>query len=234
MSYLVFDIETAGKPWEEFDKNSKKIFKEWAKRESKGEDDLEKALEEVKKGFPLSPFLGEVVTISVLDDQGKGGVYFQAPGSDLKDFEEGDIKYRIGEEKDILEKFWDVARHYTRFVSFNGRGFDVPYLMTRSAIHKVKPTQNLMSNRYLSMQRGAQHIDLQDQLTFYGAIWRKPKLHFAVEAFGITSPKSGGMDGAEVPQAFRDGRYEEIARYCLADVEATLELYERWNEYMNI
>lgn len=232
-NYLVFDIETIGKPYDEFDEKSKEVFRDWAKRDSKTDEDLEKQLELVKEGLPLSPFLGEIVTIGVIDQEDKGGVYFQSPKTKIEDFEEGDVKYRVGDEKEILERFWDVARHYTTFVTFNGRGFDVPYLMIRSAVHGIRPSRDLMSNRYLSMQRGVAHVDLSDQLTFYGAMFRRPKLHFATQAFGITSPKQGDIEGKDVPKAYNDKRYEEIARYCMADVVATKELYENWEKYLN-
>lgn len=233
MEYLVFDIETIGMPYDEFDEKSKQIFHEWAERESRNKEDLERSLESIKEGLPLSPFLGEIVTIGLIDQNDKGGVYFQAPHGKVEDFEESEVKYRVGSEKDILEHFWDIARHYTTFVTFNGRGFDVPYLMIRSAVHGIRPSRDLMSNRYLSMQRGVRHVDLSDQMTFYGAIWKKPKLHFVTKAFGIESPKQGDIDGKEVPKAFHDKRYEEIARYCMADVVATKKLYEYWNKYLN-
>jgi len=35
------------------------------------------------------------------------------------------------------------------------------------------------------------------------------------------------MDGAGVEQAWREGRLDDIARYCLQDVRATAELYRR-------
>lgn len=235
MSYLVFDIETIGKPYEEFSEKSKDIFKEWAARNATSDEYFERELEAVKEGLPFSPFYGEVVSIAVLDGDGNGGVYFQAPEGDLEDWEDEDgIKYRVGGEADILERFWDVARHYDTFVTFAGRMFDAPYLLIRSAVHKIKPTKNLMSNRYLGMQRGAKHVDLADQLSFYGAMRRHPKLHFVTEAFGIESPKQDDMEGKEVPQAFRDKRYKEIAEYNFADVVATKEVYEIWSEYINM
>lgn len=233
MEYLVFDIETIGKPYDEFDEKSKEIFHEWAERESRNKEDLERSLQSIKDGLPLSPFLGEIVTIGLIDHNDKGGAYFQAPKNKVEDFEEGDVKYRVGSEKDILEHFWDIARHYTTFVTFNGRGFDVPYLMIRSAVHGIRPSRDLMSNRYLSMQRGVRHVDLSDQMTFYGAMWKRPKLHFVTKAFGIESPKQGDIDGKEVPKAFHAKRYEEIARYCMADVVATKKLYEHWDKYLN-
>lgn len=244
MSYLVLDIETIGQPYDSFDDKSKEIFKEWAERNAGSEGEMEQELENVKDNLVFSPFTGEIVSIAILDNEGKGAVYFQAPDSDLEDWEEdvplgegkgaAKAQYRVGSEKELLERFWEVAHHYTRFVTYNGRGFDAPYLMIRSAIHGIKPTRNLMGYRFLTGQRGVQHIDLADQLTFYGASRPMPKLHFATRAFGIESPKKGDIEGKEVPKAFSDKRYKEIAEYNFADVVATRELYEYWNEYLNI
>ena len=233
MDYLTFDIETIGKPWDEFDDTSKKIFKEWAQRSSKTDEDFDKAMENVKEGLPLSPFMGEIVAIASLDQDGRGAVYFQAPEEDIEDYEENDIKYRVGSEKDILDKFWELSRHYNNFVTFGGRGFDAPYLNIRSAVNGIKPMRNLLENRYLQYQRDAKHYDLVDMFNFYGAMWgRQPKLHFVAQAFGIKTPK-GGMDGKEVPKAFEDKRYKEIAKYCMDDVMATQKIFEKWDEYLN-
>src|SRR5487761_140031 len=231
MEYLVFDIETIGKTMEDFDEKSLEYFKEWAQRDSKSEDE---AMEQIKNGLPFSPFFGEVVTIGMIDQADRGAVYFRADeDKSVKDSEEGGVMYRVGDEKEILTRFWEVAAKYENFITFNGRGFDVPYLMIRSAVHGVRPTVNLLSNRYLGLQRGTRHFDLADLLTFYGALWRKPSLHFVSQAFGVESPKNGGVEGKEVPQAFKDKRYEEIARYCLDDVHATKAVFENWDKYLN-
>src|SRR3989338_1142829 len=128
----------------------------------------------------------------------------------------------------MLGHFWDGAKQYTEFVSFNGRGFDVPFLVVRSAIHKIRPSKDLMSNRYLSLQRGAAHIDLQDQLSFYGAVRRRESLHMFARAFGIASPKVEGVTGDDVAALYRAGEVETIARYNARDLRATAELYEVW------
>ena len=106
--------------------------------------------------------------------------------------------------------------------------------MTRSAIHGVKPTRNLMEGRYLYQQRDGKHIDLQDQLTFYGAVWKKGNLHLWSRAFGIKSPKSEGVTGDDVGQLFKDKKFLEIAKYNAGDLRATKELYEKWEKYLNI
>src|SRR3989338_10873089 len=238
MSYLVLDIETIGKKYEDFDETSIATFKKWAGRDAESDEQIEKGLDNIKKGLPLSPFLCEIVAIGMLDDKNKGAVYFRMDGSHpdatgSSDFEESGIHYWSGTEKEILERFWEVARNYFVFVTFNGRCFDAPYLLIRSAIWGIKPSRNLMPNRYVSMQKyGPQHIDLADQFTFYGAN-RRSSLHMSLMAFGIESSKGGEVSGEEVPQAFSDGKYEEIARYCMDDVFATRKLFEAWNDYLN-
>lgn len=232
MSYLVFDIETIGQDFDSLDPTTQDILQGWAENNVSKTTNAEDALEKVKQGLPFSPFLGEIVTVSVLDHTGSGGTYFQAPEANLESFEEDNVQYRVLDEKGILEKFWDVARHHNTFVSFNGRGFDVPYLMIRAAVHNIRPSRNLMTNRYLGLQRGCTHIDLMDQFTFYGASYPRPNLHFATQAFGVSSPKEGDIAGKDVPDAFRDKRYEEIARYCMRDVVATKDLYLKWRELL--
>ena len=38
------------------------------------------------------------------------------------------------------------------------------------------------------------------------------------------------MTGADVNQLMAEGRYREIAAYCLRDVQATAALYRLWKE----
>lgn len=236
MPYLVFDIETIGKKYEDFDPTTVAIFKKWAEREAETGDQFEKEMESIKKGLPFSPFLGEIVAIGMIDSEDNRAVYFRKDGpikKEVEDFEEDKVKYRVGSEKEILERFWEVARNYFTFVTFNGRGFDAPFLMIRSAVHGIRPSRNLMTNRYLSMQKyGPQHVDLSDQFTFYGAA-RRTNLHMITKAFGIESPKEGDLDGEGVPKAFAEARYEEIARYCMQDVIATKSLFEIWDKCLN-
>lgn len=236
MRYLVFDIETIGKKYEDFDETTLSIFKKWAEREAETGEEFQKEMESIKKGLPFSPFLGEIVAIGMLDDKNEGAAYFRNDGSienKIEDFKENNIHYRVGSEKEILERFWEVAASYFTFVTFNGRGFDAPFLMIRSAVHGIKPSRNLMTNRYLSMQKcGPQHVDLSDQFTFYGAT-RKTNLHMVTKAFGVESPKEGELDGEGVPKAFEEGRYEDIARYCMEDVVATKSLFQIWEKCLN-
>ena len=234
MSKLIFDIETIGENFDELDSATQEVLTKWIKKDSESEKEYAQALEELKSGLGFSPLTGQIVAIGVLDyDKNQGVVYFQAPGENFKEFQEENIIFKPCSEKEMLENFWKGAEKYNEFITFNGRSFDAPFLAVRSAVHKIKVSKDLMSNRYLNSQRfGATHIDLFDQLTFYGATRRKGGLHLWCRAFGIISPKAQGVTGDDVAQLFKEKKYKEIARYNVGDLNATKELYDYWKNYI--
>lgn len=236
MSKLIFDIETIGDNFDDLDISTQETLTRWIKKDSENEEEYAKALDELKGGLGFSPLTGQIVAIGVLDyEKNQGVVYFQAPNENLKDFQEENITFKPCSEKEMLENFWKGAEKYNEFITFNGRGFDAPFLAVRSAVHKIKATKDLMSNRYLNSQKfGATHIDLFDQLTFYGAVRRKGGLHLWCRAFGIVSPKAQGVTGDDVANLFKEKKYKEIARYNVGDLTATKELYDYWKNYIKI
>lgn len=218
---IIIDIETIGKDFESFDEMSQEYLLKYA------ETDEEVA--EAKEALAFSPLTGEIVAIGMLNpDTDKGAVFFQSPDATTEPFEEEGIQFVADTEEGTLKRFWEAVRHYDQIITFNGRGFDAPFLMIRSAIHKIEPTKELMPNRYSSLS----HVDLLDQLTFFGSVRRKFSLHMWCKAFGIKSPKEEGVTGLEVKSLFREGRYTDIARYCVGDLHATKELFKYWDRYV--
>jgi 3'-5' exonuclease len=220
MARIIFDIETVGKDFGSLDTTTQEYLLRYAESED------EKA--EVKDSLSFYPLTAEIVTIGMLDpDTQKGYVFFQTTGDPLLPFEEDSIRYETGTEKEIIGKFWNLIKGYDHFITFNGRGFDCPFILIRSAVHKIKPKRDLMPNRY-----NDSHIDLLDQLTFYGASRRRFSLDMWCRTFGIKSPKEEGITGYEVKDLFKTGRHLDIARYCLGDIRATMELYNYWENYI--
>ncbi len=220
MSRIIFDIETLGRDLESLDQPIRDYMLKFAESEEE--------IKEVKESLSFYPLTGEVITIGMLNpDSGKGVVFFRNEGDPLLPFEEEGLRYETGTEAELLVKFWETIKGYDQFVTFNGRAFDCPFLLVRSAVHKVKPTRDLMPNRY-----GDIHIDLFDQLTFFGAARRKFSLDMWCRTFGIKSPKEDGITGYQVSDLFRAGRYVDIARYCAGDLRATGELLSVWENFM--
>lgn len=232
---LVFDIETIGDDFDQLEKTTQESLTRWIKREAGGNENKYNALlQDVKEGLGFSPLTGEIVTIGVYDtDRRKGVIYFQSPDMEIKEFDDEVFVYKPKTEEEMLKDFWRGVVKYKEFVSFNGRSFDAPFLMTRSAVHKIKPTVNLMKNRYLNeyYDKNIKHVDLLDQLSFYGAVRRRGNLHLYCRAFGMKSPKSSGITGDDVGKLFKNKEYKKIAEYNSWDLIATAELYERWRDY---
>ncbi len=220
MSRVIVDIETIGRDFLDYDQKSQDYLLKYAQTEEEKEM--------VKKSLSLHALTGEVVTIGMLNpDTGKGVVLFQNKGEGIEDFEEGGLLYEAGTEKEILEKFWDMVKVYKQIITFNGRGFDIPFLMMRSAINEVRVSRNFMGYRY----NPKEHCDLMEQLTFYSAT-RKFSLDFYAKSFGIQSSKDAGIDGSMIGELYKEKKYLEVARYCARDLQTTKALHAYWDKYL--
>ncbi len=220
MASVVFDIETIGIPFDELDQAQQDYYLKYAK----SEDDADQIKTQTALWVPTA----QIVTIAMMNPHsGKGKVFFSSGDKQIDSFEEDGAQFITGTEKEILTMFWEAMTKFNHFITFNGRTFDGPMLMLRSAFLGIKTTQNLVPYRYDYKT----HCDLLDQLTFYGAS-RRYNLDTFTQAFGITSPKKDGMSGDKVGQAYADGKYLEIAQYCWRDVVATGALYKKWDELL--
>lgn len=230
---LVFDIETVGENWDEIDGETQEALIKSQEKRARTKEEKEAAKEDAQNALGLSPFTGRIVAIGMLDSEsGKGAVLYQTHDKKTVPTEDGDFRYLPLSEKEILTLFWNKAKTCVEFVTYNGRGFDVPFILVRSVALGVKPTADLMYNRYVSSQHGAKHYDLQDLLTFYSATGRS-SLHLACRALGITSPKEDGISGGDVAKLWNEKKDLEIARYNAKDVVATKELFHKWREYIH-
>lgn len=136
--------------------------------------------------------------------------------------------YASYDEKELLQEFNnDLETVYqmnpkTRFVSFNGVGFDTPYLEKRSIINGVKPS-NLLMESHLEPWKVTQ-LDLSK--IWKGNAFYPDSLVAVATALGLPSPKDA-LDGSQVSTAFYEGRLDEIVKYCLKDVETTARVYRK-------
>jgi len=233
MATLVFDIETTALPLEHFDE----VQREYLFREAEKISDAtarEEKRAELARMCSLWPLTAQVVCIAMINaDTARGQVLFVAEDFADDSAEGGPVEFvPFVDEIEMLTAFWDVAKHYESVVSFNGRGFDVPFLYLRSALLNV----GISRKDWLGYRFATEpHCDLAEQLTFYGVSGRegaarKFNLDFYCKAFGIESPKSQGVSGMDVAAMFKAGHFREIAEYCLRDVQATALLYRIWKE----
>lgn len=226
---LVIDIETVGFEFETLSESQQEFLLRSAEKEP-NEEQRAKLKDEAIRFLSLYPLTAKVVAIGMLNTETEHSmVLFE--GSEVKEWqsEETGVKYCSYSEAEMLTHFWNYAKKVDALVTFNGRNFDIPFLMMRSAILKIKPSRNFIKKRYDNNA----HIDLLEVLTNYGTT-KKFNLDFYCKSFGIESPKSHGVSGMDVKQLYEAGKLEEIATYCGHDVEATYKLYKIWDEFLNI
>ena len=228
MSTLVCDIETVGESWDSLDTITQKNLTRWIARATDNLSEQETYLHGIQQSLGLSPFTGQIVAIGVYDIERNEGVVYHHDEVFGKEQDVGVFVYRSRSEKEMLEDFWDGVKEYDTLVTFNGRRFDVPYLMIRSMVHGVIPSRNFAEHRYLSQQKEVHHVDVLDQLTFYGVLQKRPSLHQCCRAFGIESPIRDGVGGEDVAELFLQKKFRDIADHNTRDIIATTELYQKW------
>lgn len=216
-STIAFDIEVAGFPWEEVDEITRGYLLNRARDEAERET--------VPERTALFPGLGKVIAIGLWNVEAERGLILlegdSEPQHEWETVAHSDIQR--GDEVELLERFWEVVgKKRPRLVSFNGRGYDGPILMVRSAQLGVRPSTNLLPYRYDI----SQHCDLAEIFNFHGSFRENYKLDYWCRRFDVESPK-GSIDGSQVGRAYRQGRIDDIGEYCLRDTRATAELYEK-------
>ncbi len=233
MAKLVFDIETSALPLDTFDEAQQEyLFRDASKLPDPAAQLARRA--ELAQMLSLYPLTARVVCIAMLNAESqRGQVLFIADDYEENAADAGPVVFvPCVDESELLAAFWDVAKKYDHIVTFNGRGFDVPFIYLRSAQLNVPITRkDWLGYRFATEP----HCDLAEQFTFYGVSGRdgaarKFNLDFYCKAFGIESPKSHGVTGHDVNRLMAEERYREIADYCLRDVRATVELYRLWRE----
>lgn len=236
MATLVFDIETSALPLEQFDASQQEyLLRDAAKLPD--EEARAAKRDEIQRFMSLWPLTAQVVCIGMLNaDSERGQVIHLADDFEEAAESDGAVKFQpCMDEAELLTTFWETARHYENIVTFNGRGFDVPFLYLRSAALNVAISRKTWLGYRFATEP---HCDLAEQYSFYGVSGRdgaarRFNLDFYCKAFGIESPKSHGVTGMDVGALLAEGRHREIAEYCLRDVRATLLLFRIWKERLS-
>jgi hypothetical protein len=227
MRQIVFDIETSGCKLNDLSESQQEYLLRDALKET-DEITRQAKTDEAERWLSLYPFTAKVVAIGMYDVQKeKAYVYYESESEEEWTSEEKHIKYKGLSEVEMLKSFWRIMEQIDQVITFNGRNFDLPFMMMRSAMLEVRPSKNFMGYRYDTKS----HVDLLEQFTFYAAT-RKFNLDFYCHAFGVKTPKSKEVSGMEVKNLYEAGRIKDIAIYCGNDIIATNELFQIWNKFL--
>jgi hypothetical protein len=215
---LVFDIETV--PAADRRSLPPTIAEKLSKHAERSEKDPEAAM-------GLSPMFGRVCSLAFADAdvdparQQVTALVVPPPGREQDSYPDWIVPLA---ERDLLRVFWGLAAQADAVVTFNGKSFDVPFLITRSLVHGVPVRADLVSKPFALRP----HLDLYRLIAGERPLG-PGGLDVVCWALGIESPKEQ-MDGAMVWPAYQQGDIERIATYNAADVRATTAIYRRVKE----
>jgi predicted PolB exonuclease-like 3'-5' exonuclease len=142
--------------------------------------------------------------------------------------------FSLGEPQDgeagAIQRFFDGMEKYVpQLVTWNGRNFDLPVLVSRGMVNAVRAAcfwetgGEAKYNNYVNRFHD-RHVDLMDVLSIYGG--RGSPLDELARLAGF--PGKLGVGGGAVWESYRAGRLEAIRNYCEADTVNTYLLYLRF------
>lgn len=162
--------------------------------------------------------LGQVVCISAaINDTPPVNIYL----SDWKN-----------SERDVIEQFYELVMQSFNpsrdqrpvFIGHNIIGFDLRFLFQRSVILGIKPPM------IIPFKAKPWDESVFDTMTAWAGVGNRISLAKLCKVFGL-DPKGteigDEIDGSKVWDFVRDGRIEDVAKYCGADVERTRSIYKR-------
>ena len=223
---LVVDIETVTPSWSSIDQKTQDYL---SQREKKYNPNFsqDQASQRAQETLFLAPGMSRVICIGMYRTDKVGGVLLREGVNDsIQKSTDNNYVAVCGDETSLRENFWQRVKMAKedglRFVTFYGEHYDIPVLLMRSALLGVTPTVGLYTSKFPKTHTF--HLDLDQVLTSRGAT-KHYSLDYWCRQFNISSPKDHGMTGADVQNAYKQGRIMDIGDYCMRDVLATSELY---------
>lgn len=150
---------------------------------------------------------------------------FATPAERDQDADESELLFAFSRRVNDAQRKAREDKGSLTVVGFNSRGFDMSVLVLRALKHGV-PLPWMFRERAFNIryeERG--HLDLCDAISNFGAA-KMTKLDTLAKLIGL--PGKLGVDGSQVAGLYEQGRIDEIAAYCCADVAQTALLLLRW------
>lgn len=159
------------------------------------------------KAYSLNPRFGRVAAIGFAESADP-----TEAGSDIVRSE--------AVEAEVLGEMWEYLRAHGPIATFNGLGFDLPFLVTRSIILGVTPV-NIAD--YLRRYQVTSHLDCRMVLTSWDQ-FAKGTMDDWLAALGLPAKRGHGSEVYALVQA---GAWDEVRNYAASDAHLTYLLAQR-------
>jgi 3'-5' exonuclease len=182
--------------------------------------DEEPCSDEEFKRLALYGEYGRVLTIGVIVERDRVETHRGVLGRERQT-----MMFHLDEAR-TLRGFWKLLKNFNisrdLVIGHNVLEYDLPFIYKRSVIHGVEPSVRLSFARY----RSSPIFDTMREW----AQWDMKRVISLVELARVLKVEGGkaeGIDGSRIYDRFCAGCHDEIARYCLRDVEMVRAIYRR-------
>jgi len=160
------------------------------------------------------PFFGKIITIGIKKEN------------------EEPIFFYGNDEKEILTKFWQFLSEnkIDKIVTWNGYGFDIPFINIRSVMNQIKKTKNVNLNKWRMSEVGSNHMDCMQFFSSTGE-FQFIALEIACRLMGIEVPKDR-IRGEDIEKLFRKGEWDPIINKNKEDLSMLEKLYQKIQPFM--
>lgn len=159
----------------------------------------------------------ETVPIYSLNDVMSYGKYSPHPLKEkivclcTLDLDTGIVHSFSGDEKFILESFWEEVENKNNLWGFNIEGFDMVYIRTRSLLHDV----NIRNYRVYDIKHIIYHTT---------SMWKGKLQEFAKELhLSVTEDNNG----SNVYEHYKNNELHKIIEHCEEDVKICFEIIKK-------
>ena len=168
------------------------------------------------KKFPRfsHPFFGKIIAIGIKKEN------------------EEPVIFHGNDEKELLTKFWRLVseERIEKIITWNGYGFDIPFINIRSVMNEIKRTKNINLNKWRMLDSGSNHIDCMQFFSSAGE-FQFIALEIACRLMGIEVPKDR-IRGEDVEKIFKRGEWEPIINKNKEDLLMLEKLYQKIQPFM--
>lgn len=142
----------------------------------------------------------------------------------LKEFDQDPEVLYSDDEKQLLDDFWSklAAIEPDKVITFNGYGFDIPFLDVRSLMNNIQPTKNINTNKW-NMER-SNHYDCMLALSSKGNF-----LNVAQDIVCkiMSIPVEEKIEGSRIEKCYISGDWDSINNKCRQDVIQTEQIFKK-------
>lgn len=181
-------------------------------------DRLAQITDEEYRRMALDGKYGRLLCIGLIIEQDNQVVHRGVLGRDKQT-----MRFHLDEAR-TLRALWkllkDFSRYHGLFIGHNILDFDLHFLYQRSIIRRVKPSVEACFTRF----RKQPVFDCMWEFSYWK---RRISLNELAKVLGLKSSKDDEVNGSRIYDLFLQDRHQEIADYCIRDVELTRSIYHR-------